>query len=220
MTTTRWLAPAAPRTRRVAVILGLVSLLFVAGTLLNGCISTITPPSDPTEPCGVYLLREARHAGIVLPDPRGGFWEYGFGDWDWYALCRDRWYHVFDTMLWPTQGCLGRRRLTAEAVEDLGERGLVRRFEVERGRAVALLDKLGRRFDKNASNMIYNSAYGLHFVPDEQGFWFLFNCHDAVAEWIEELGCQVSWVPVRFGIELEETGDKSEGNSAAQKGLH
>ena len=89
-----------------------LGLLLLAGAILifanAGCVSTIEPPSNPRQPVTVFLQSEARHKGLLLPKAEGRFVEYGFGDYDWYALEKDRWYYVFDTVLWPTKGTLGR----------------------------------------------------------------------------------------------------------------
>ena len=44
----------------------------------------------------------------------------------------------------------------------------------------------------------------MSFVESEDGFWFLYNCNDALADWLRELGCSVSFVPVRLGLSLRD----------------
>ncbi len=180
-----------------------LALAIALPICLNSCVSTITPPENPPNPCTAYLLQEAKHVAIVLPDFEGGFVEYGFGDWDWYALIHNRWYHVFDTVLWPTRGCLGRRTHQAASLKKLREKGALHAITVTDTDARALLSSLNQRFNRNRATEIHNTSYHLHFVQDDDSFWFARNCHDAVAEWMEELGCRVSRAPVRLGLAVE-----------------
>ena len=58
-----------------------------------------------------------RFIGVVVPDgqtPQQRYLEYGFGDWDYYALEHNAWYLIFDTVLWSTQGALSRREFQAD----------------------------------------------------------------------------------------------------------
>lgn len=178
---------------------GMVALFLIT---LASCSSTIYPPSNPQDPVQVYLLKDAMHVGVVLPDEAERFVEYGFGDWDWYALCRDRWYHVFHTVLWPTQGCIGRTWWGRESVNQAMASGQLTSFHAGRVEVDGLLKALEERFSIHASTLVRNPAYDMYFVQDDQGFWFLHNCHDAVAEWMEALGCEVSWTWIRTDLEV------------------
>jgi hypothetical protein len=176
---------------------------LILGTLAS-CSSTIRPPLHPKDPIRVYLLKDALHVGVVLPEESDRYVEYGFGDWGWYAMNHDSWYHVFDTVLWPTQGCLGRSWMRDDSVQFALKSGKLTPLQVDRARVDGLLADLERRFDRNASTRVYNPAYKMYFVEDERGFWFLYNCHDAVAEWMEMLGCDVSWAWLRLDLEVAE----------------
>ena len=104
-------APARPHRRwRRRLLLTLVGLALLP---VLCCTSTVTPPPPPADPTTIFLLSEALHTGVVLPpdppDDPGGYVEFGFGDWSWYALGNEQWYNAFATVLWPTQGTLGRR---------------------------------------------------------------------------------------------------------------
>jgi hypothetical protein len=180
-----------------------LSALVLALLCFSACVSTIEPPDAPFDPCKVYLLKSAKHVGLVLPDLEGGYVEYGYGDWSWFALMRDSWYNAFDTVLWPTQGCLGRRRLAEEAIRTRKGMDSLDPLMVERDRVRALLQTLGERFDRDESAPLENEVYDMTFKRDEQGFWIFYNCRDAVADWMEELGCEVSWVPLRLGIDVD-----------------
>jgi len=192
------------RARRLGVGLALAGGL----ALLPTCTSLVRPPADPRDPQAVFLLSIARHRGLVLPAPDGGWVEYAYGDHDWYARLRNRWYHAFDTVLWPTRATLGRRTLPSDGAGRPATSGAVRldRLEAPGARVRALARDLEARFEARRDERIHNAAYGLDFVPAEPGFWAFHNCTDAVAGWLERLGCEVSWALVRVDIALEPSG--------------
>ena len=172
--------------------------------LAASCTSIVRPPVDPPEPARAYVVYGARHRGVVLPAEPGGYVEFGYGDFDWYALGKDRWYHAFDTVLWPTGGTLATRRIAAR-----DERGLLASFEasrlvpivVSRERARALARRLEREFERGG-RPLFRPDIEMQFVRSDRRFWCVYNCNDATAEWLEELGCSVAKVPIRKDIEV------------------
>lgn len=176
--------------------------ILFASFLLVSCVSRIVPPAHPEDPCQVFLLKDGIHRGILVPDSQRGYVEWGYGDWDWYALLANRWYNVFDTVLWPTQGCLGRKPWSEGEAKDGARRGTLVPFWIGSGEARALLGELEERFQENGATRIWNDLYEMEFVQDPEGFWFLHNCNDEVAEWLERVGCRVGWVPVRLDLRL------------------
>lgn len=197
-------APTARRARR-ALLGAKLALAALAIALWASCVSTARPPEGPADPLRVWLVREARHAGLLLPLGEGEWVEYGYGEWGWYALARDAWYHVFDTILWPTRGTLARRTIHARDERELrlarapGELvGLL----VERERAAELAAELEALYQERAAEEVRRSELATSFVPTARSFWFGHNCHDALADWLRRLGCEVSRSPIRGGIEL------------------
>lgn len=193
---------AGRRRLRLALAAAGLAALAVAWT---GCVSTVTPLPSPAEPVTVYLRHEARHRGLILPRAAGGHVEYGYGDWDWYALQRNRWYHAFDTLLWPTPGTLGRRILPVGTLAELQATypaSVLHPLPVERGAAARLEEELEWQF-ASGGVALYNPAYGLHFVPHPDRFWLFHNCNDALASWLQALGCRVSPAPVRLGLTVK-----------------
>ncbi|MBN2492552.1 MAG: DUF2459 domain-containing protein [Planctomycetes bacterium] len=187
----------------LAVLIVLVAL--AAAGWIGGCVSTVMPPAAPEDPETVYLITDARHVGVALPDPEGGLVDYAFGDWDWYACNHDRWYHVFDTVLWPTRATLGRQRLATRDPASLRGRypgGAVRPFSAARERVDALYGQLEAEFRAHEAEAVYNDRFDFRFVPLGRSYWFLHNCNDVTAAWLRELGCSVSWVPIRLGVGL------------------
>ena len=161
----------------------------------------MTPPEKPIDPVTVFLIREAQHVGVVFEHPDGAFVEYGYGDWDWYATMADQWYYVFDTILWPTQGTLGYRRFPSRASFESKHRVASRTpIRVSRANAAALVAEFRTAITRGTDEQLYSSAYDMTFVKSADGYWFGYNCYDAVAVWLRRLGCHVSWVPIRLGL--------------------
>jgi hypothetical protein len=155
----------------------------------------------------VFLLQDAHHRGLLLPAADGmGLVAWGFGDWDWYALDHDAWYHAFDTVLCPGGGALGRRPTDAADGPALRARFPwmeLHELAVERAAMLALRADLEGQYAARSAEAHFNARYGMTFVPVEPGFWCCFNCNDATAHWLERLGCEVSWVPVKAWLRVE-----------------
>jgi hypothetical protein len=190
----------APRLLRPGI--GLALVLALTGWLA-GCVSTITPPADPLDPITIFLVQEASHVGLVFPGADGAMTEYGFGDWDWYATMHDQWYHAFDTVLWSTRGTLGFRRFGSEA-RFLANHPAKQRSPIRVPRVLAhlLVTSFAAEIARGESERLYNPTYDMTFVPAADGYWFGYNCYDAVSRWLRALDCHVSWVPVRLGLSV------------------
>jgi hypothetical protein len=177
------------------------AVLGGAGWTSVGCTATVAPPESVRAPVTVHLLREAMHTGLVLPPPPGGgdYVEYGFGDWQWFALGNDAWHRVFATVLWPTQGTLGLRPFRASddaALRRAAYWADLTPLVVERELVEALRRKLEARADGRRAEAVQRPSLGWTFVPDDESYWFPNTCADVVGAWCEELGCDVSWVPI------------------------
>lgn len=89
--------------RLVYLILGLVVALALTWFKVP---ATIVPPIAPLDPVTVHVIESGLHARLVLP--LGDRWvQYGFGDWDYYALNRQDFYHAVKALIWPTPGAIG-----------------------------------------------------------------------------------------------------------------
>ncbi len=188
--------------RRAVCAMGVALALFLA---LAGCTSTVRAPEDPGhDPVSVWLIRDASHRGLILPMGEGGLVEFGYGEYAWYAEMQDSWYRAVPAALWPTPGTLGKRLLRARDEFGLADELRGARLDVlvvARADAESLRQRLEQRFAAGGEPL-WNGAYGFDFVPDPTGYWCLFNCNDAVAGWLQDLGCTVSWVPIRLGLEV------------------
>ena len=171
------------------------------------CTTVVTPPQAPREPTSVFVLREARHVGVVLPDEHEGevtrYVEYGFGDWAWYALAQDEWYDVFATMLWPTQGALCRREYAAHSPAELRHVATwveLDELTVGRSEVSALRERLDAAFERGAKHAVFQADYDMTFVPYERHYWFANTCADVAGEWLRALGCEVSWTLIGISV--------------------
>lgn len=164
--------------------------VLLLGTV-TGCASTIRPPADPPDPVSVGVIDYGYHASLVLPAENGTSMEYAYGEWEWFALNNDAWYRVFPALCWPTQGALGRRALPLAPDRVVaGEEIIV--FQVGRAEATALLSRLNQRYASRTEEPVYNPLVGLTLVPDDASYCCFANCNTALADWLRELGCEVS----------------------------
>jgi hypothetical protein len=185
------------------------TLLALLGTLLAvavwcGCASTVTPPKDPPDPVVVHLLSTGRHAGVLLPNGDGRTIEYGYGHWNWYALLKNEWWRAPGTILWPSQGTLGRRYVRDADLAAMNKSyggGTLEALRISRASAERLLARLDADFAAGGDPH-YNELYDMHFVKHPDRFWMFHDCHDEVAEWLEELDCDVGWAPIRTGLRV------------------
>jgi hypothetical protein len=172
--------------------------------LLAGCGTTVvTPPDAPADPLPVFLLDHGRHTSLVLPAPDGTITRYAYGDWRFYAERETGLGRALAAILWPTEAALGRRDLpgpaTAEAV-----RAQVRVYvqelhtlDVEAGRAFALRGKLDALFEEGR---VLEAPYvDLSFVAHPRRYTLRHNSNTVIADWLTELGAEVSRRPIWAG---------------------
>ena len=148
-------------------VVGFALLLAISGWFV-ACTSVVTSPEELTDPVTVHLVFDDRHRGLAFPDGQGGYVEYGFGEWGWYAHEQDAWYHVFSTILWPTAGTLGRRETKVATAQALLTRYHWMRFEeleVERALLTTLRAELATQFAAHEADAVYNANYRMTFVP-------------------------------------------------------
>jgi hypothetical protein len=193
---------------RKRFLLGSIAVVVLGLGLWTAPPSEVRPPADVEDPVSIRLLAAGRHSGLLLPCGDGRVVEYGYGEWSWYALGRDDWWRAPATVLWPNQGTLGRRYVRAEVLDAMGESyGGARLFSflVERLRAERLLARLKAEFAALGPGH-HSDLYDMDFVRHPHRFHLLHDCHDEVAEWLGELGCTVTWTPIRTGLSVWNRG--------------
>src|SRR5687768_934311 len=139
---------------------GVVALV---GLLGSGCATKIVPPEKPVSPVTVYVSDYGRHSSLLLPTSGGQLMEYAFGDWDYYALKKYRWY-IGATALVASDGAgLGRRVLAdpgrSDALRAYLKSERVLAVEVEQERVAELVEELELRFARNVGGVVYNDWY-------------------------------------------------------------
>lgn len=197
------------RRRRILRVLlaALLALLLFAGLVaLWGTTASVMPPASPDDPVTVMLIADELHRGLLLPDGAGGFVEFGFGDWEYYARGDDGCCGTIAALFWPTPGTLSRRMLPL--LDPAGVRAALpwARFQelrVGRTAARALCERLDAACVAQRGRQVARPNWNMTFVPWPRRFWVLDNCGDAVADWLRELGCSVSWVPICLDLRVE-----------------
>src|SRR4051812_9035875 len=109
----------------------------------SGCTSTkVIPPAPPTQPVTVYLTDYCRHSSILIPSLKGGYDEWAFGDWEFFAIGDTRWWVAIRAMLGSPQATLGRRHIDDAAMfsqetimKALGDCRRLMKFDASRPRA-------------------------------------------------------------------------------------
>jgi hypothetical protein len=164
---------------------------------VGGCATHVIPPAHPQQPVTVYLSDYGRHSSIFLPGAEGHFFEYAFGDWDFFARGHTGWWIGLRALLHSPQATLGRRELIMppdvreDEIKSKLECKRVMRLTVSRARADALLMDLDNRFRRAAPQPLYSSYSQLYHVRDDEHYWGLHNCNHVTANWLRRLGCEI-----------------------------
>ncbi|MGE0480544.1 MAG: hypothetical protein AB7Q17_08740 [Phycisphaerae bacterium] len=213
-------AAHGPRGARRARVLALPAALSLGLSLLAGCLMRVTQPERVDDPVTAYLTDYGYHASVLLPREDGQLSEFAFGQWDWFALNHNQWYHALGIVLLPSGGTLGTRVVTpprpARTLErtpgvapapDAPSRGDLAALDdfaaalwcqrvwplrVERSRAAGLRDRLQAEYDAARHTEVYNPQVRLTLVRSDKLYWHHQNCNTVVAQWLEALGCEVT----------------------------
>ncbi len=178
--------------RRLAPFI--VALLATVALAWTTVPATIIPPAAPVDPVTVHVAEFELHTRLLLP--QGDRWvQYGFGDWNYYALNRHDLPHALMALLVTTRGALGVGEFAslAEFQADLDPAGFeLLSFEVSSAEVNQLMRSLHHRFERQVLNgQANNPSNNLRLVQDEQTYSLLHNSNHELAEWLEALNCQV-----------------------------
>ncbi len=177
------------------------TLLALLVTWLTGCSATIVPPEQPDQPVTVYVLDHGRHSSLVLPTESGGI-RYSYGDWDYYVLRKTSLWNGLYALLRPSPSALGREELARHPDPDnLADQlrvGITRilPITVEQQSVAALHHDLEATFLSALATRHYSEAFGLDFVHYPRPYTLRHNSNRKVAEWLEQLGCDVTGSPI------------------------
>jgi hypothetical protein len=191
-----------------------VLLLAIPLLMVVSCTTaTVTLPATVADPQTVVLLTHGKSSSLVLPDDDGGTTRWAFGDWRYYALGRKGPFESAAAVLWPTQAALGRQRLERSPVrlDDLITAlgiGIDDAFplRVERAAVDALRQRLQAIFEANRATLLYNPGPRLEFVHHPEPYTLFNSSNRKVAQWLRDLGCTVSGVPLLANWRVETDG--------------
>jgi len=198
------------------------SVLLLALMAIGGCATRIVPPAKPINPVAVYVTDYGRHSSILLPMGDGHLMEYSYGDWEFYALNRYKWYIGASKLIYSDGSGLG-RRIVPHPGEDAALQKLVGskrllRVDIEHSRVMELLDELDRRYNGRIETLIKNSYVKQDFVKDDAHYGLFHTCNGETAAWLRKLGCEVDGLAVMSNFELAKPKEPALARAKATNG--
>ncbi|HEX7705679.1 MAG TPA: hypothetical protein VF701_04385 [Thermoanaerobaculia bacterium] len=191
-------------------------LLALPLLLLVSCAATVIPPASVAEPATVVLLTHGKSSSLVLPNNGPGITRWAFGDWRYYARGRTGPFESAAAVLWPTQGTLGRQQIESAPVrlDDLINQlgiGIDDAFPliVERAAVDSLRQRLQAVFEANRATLLYNPSPRLEFVHHPEPYTLFNSSNRKVAQWLRELGCEISGVPLLSNWRIERVAQQA-----------
>jgi hypothetical protein len=172
-------------------------------TLLVSCATTIRPPAAVSDPSTVILLTHGISSSLVLADQKGRAVRFAYGDWRYYALNRTDLGTTLAAALWPTPSALGRQVVEPAAEQPdalVAQLGIaydeVFSIRVERAAVERLRQDLETLFLAAIDTRVYNPEPNLEFVRHPEPYTLFNNSNRKVAQWLRQLGCKVSGIPL------------------------
>lgn len=173
-------------------------LALVMAAALTACTTSVTPPAGLTHAVSVYLLDHGRHSSLVIPS-ESGWQRYAYGDWRWYAEGETGLLQGAAALFWPTPAGLGRQRLALQPNQmpalTVGYQSM-HEIRVEAASAAALASRLAALHEREGAVRRFNGTYQLEFVEHPESYWIFNQSNGQVAQWLEELGCEVNSRPL------------------------
>ena len=180
-------------TRRKGLSWGSVACV-VLFLVAPGCAWRVIPP-EVADGVPVVLSQYAWHTRLALPDGTAAFYEYGFGEWNFYGLEREGFFSGVRAITGQGKGAISRRKLpyTLSESEYARAAGSNRSavLYVERGRAEGLRSELERRW-QSAPARVVRAWDGIPVSRDPAPYHLFTNSNQVVANWLRRLGCRVS----------------------------
>ena len=184
-----------------------MNVLVLLFALAGGCATKVVPPANPANPVTVYVTDFGRHSTILLPMGDGHLMEYAYGDWDYFALNKYRWYIGATALVASDASGLGRRVVahpgSDEALKKMLNPKRLLSVQVEHSKVMALLNELDQRYSANIETMVYNDYTKSYFVKDVSHYWLFHTCNAMTAQWLEKLGCRVNGLAVVSNFQVD-----------------
>jgi hypothetical protein len=179
-------------------------VFFLTGT--SGCTNTIHPPTSPSDAVPVYVTNYGKHSSVVLPLKEGGYVEWGFGDWNWFALNKTSPLDAIRALFFSPQATLSRRVMWPQATDEdlrhnLSANSLIR-IEVSEDRVEQLMRQLDARYARHGDTQVYSTLSYMEHVKDPEHYWLFNNCNHFTAQWLRDLGCRVDGTGVTSDFRL------------------
>lgn len=194
-------------------------LLAVAAILLQvGCAWRITPPALPegAEASSVYVTSYGRHTRLALPKDENTVIEYGFGNWEYYALGQRDYLTGLVAIVGLGDATLSRRELPQPqspirfAQIAAGARSAEIQVASEQAEVLRLQLDLAWTEAEKVGETAYRANEDLHFVQVEDPYHLFHNSNTKVAKWLRQLGCEVEGSPILANFELVEKGEEDD----------
>lgn len=184
---------------------------------LSSCAWRVVPPGRVADPVPVFLSEYGRHTRLALPDGRTAFFEYGFGEWNFYGLEEVGGLSALRAISGLGEGAFSRRRLPYT----LSERNFAlvagssrsARVLVERSLAENLRGELESRWRSNADSVVVRAWDQIPVSRDPAPYHLFGNSNHAVANWLERLGCRLSGFPITSNFKVFKGSDVFERRS-------
>lgn len=179
---------------------------IVASWSLSSCAWQVISPAEVAEPVPVFLSEYGRHTRLALPDDSAAFFEYGFGEWNFYGLETQGPLSALRAISGLGEGAFSRRQLpyTLNEADFLRAAGGNRcaRLWVERPLADGLRRDLESRWQSNVDSVVIRQWDQIPVSQDPAAYHLFGNSNHAVAKWLERLGCQVRGYPITSNFEV------------------
>ena len=173
---------------------------------LSNCAWKIVPPARVADPVPVFVSEYGRHTRLALPDRTTAFFEYGFGEWNFYGLEKQGGFSALRAISGLGAGALSRRELpySLSQSEFASFAGSSRSasLSVERSLTEDLRRVLENRWRSNAAVVAVRGRDGVPVSRDPAAYHLFDNSNHVVARWLERLGCRVRGYPMTSNFEL------------------
>lgn len=177
---------------------------------------SITPPANVNDPVTIFVADHGIHTSLILPRADGQLAQFSYSRFDWAALDYDQWYRSLGAIMVPGPGTVGTRDFPGPpTIENLTHQfeltnnhppvQAIYPVDVSAARRDAVLASLEARWAEHQDTMVVNSKRGLRFVKDSTSYSLFHNCNHEVAQWLRDLGCEVSGAGMTADVDVRPT---------------